>query len=69
MARRGYAAFSISYRLTGRLNLSEAVIHASEDYRAAIRFLRSKEKEWRLDTERIVASGYSAGAKTAIHIG
>lgn len=35
---------------------------AQEDLRAAIRFVRSKAAEYRIDTDRIIASGSSAGA-------
>ena len=72
LAMRGYAAFSISYRVTGDhdgMTGHEAMIDAQEDYRAAIRFLRSKADQYRLDTNRIIASGYSFGADTALHIG
>ena len=31
-----------------------------------MRFVRSKEKEYRVDPDRIVASGYSAGAISAL---
>ena len=39
-----------------------------EDLRAAIRFARANASEYRLDTERIIASGFSAGAITALHL-
>lgn len=40
-----------------------------EDFRAAIRFARSKADRHNLDTERIIASGNSAGAITALVLG
>ena len=36
--------------------------------RAAIRFLRSQAEVYHLDPDRIIASGYSAGAATALHL-
>ena len=35
---------------------------AQEDFRAAIRFVRSKADEYKIDTDKIIASGSSAGA-------
>ena len=34
--------------------------------KAAIRFLRSKAEDYRLDTDRITAGGFSAGAITSL---
>ena len=39
-----------------------------EDFRAAIRWSRSYASEYRLDPDRIIASGNSAGAITALHL-
>ena len=39
-----------------------------EDLRAAIRFLRKNADEYRLDTDRIIASGDSAGAITSLFL-
>ena len=64
MAMRGYAVFSISYRLTA--GTDKAVFDAQEDFRAAIRYVRSQAEGFHLDTDRIIASGMSAGAITAL---
>ena len=37
-----------------------------EDFRAAIRYVRSKADEYRFDTDKIIATGGSAGASTAL---
>jgi len=37
-----------------------------EDLRAAIRFARANASEYRIDTEKIIASGESAGAIAAL---
>ena len=36
--------------------------------RAAIRFLRKEAEYYHLDPDRIIASGYSAGAVTSLHL-
>ena len=46
----------------------DRVLDAVEDFRAAIRFARSYAKRLRLDPDRIIASGNSAGAITALHL-
>jgi acetyl esterase/lipase len=63
LAQRGYAGFTISYRLTkpGKKTYPE-VVH---DIRAAVQFMRGSAKDFRLDPERIVLWGNSAGAHLA----
>jgi acetyl esterase/lipase len=63
LAARGYAGFTISYRLTkpGTKTYPEAV----QDVRAAVQFMRGSAKELRLDPERIALWGNSAGAQLA----
>ena len=68
LAQRGYVVFSIDYRKTGEFHdpenniTQQQVVDASEDMRAAIRFVRSKATEYGIDTNKIIASGSSAGA-------
>ena len=69
LTMRGYAVFSISYRLTGdywEWDSGRAVLDAVEDLRAAIRYVRKNAELYRLDTDKIIASGSSAGAITAL---
>jgi acetyl esterase/lipase len=63
LAERGYAGFTISYRLTkpGRKTFPEAV----HDVRAAVQFMRGSAKELRLDPDRFALWGNSAGAQLA----
>jgi acetyl esterase/lipase len=63
LAARGYAGFSISYRLTkpGTKAFPEAVL----DVRAPVQFMRGSAKELGLDPERIALWGNSAGALLA----
>lgn len=68
-AMRGYAVFSVNYRLTGGFwpNETEGDIRdAMEDFRAAIRFARKYQEEYKIDQDFIFASGASAGAVTAL---
>jgi acetyl esterase/lipase len=63
LAARGYAGFTISYRLTkpGTKAYPEAV----QDVRAAVQFMRGSAKELGLDPDRIALWGNSAGAHLA----
>lgn len=57
----GYAVVSVNYRLSG-----EAIFPAGlQDVKAAIRWLRARGRQYRLDAERIVAWGNSSGANFA----
>jgi len=74
MATRGYVVVSINYRLVPlpsvkALNTTKPPQIATEDARAAVRFVRKMASEWRLDTSRIVVGGDSAGAITAMAYG
>ena len=77
LARMGYVAVSISYRL-GLSNffalessLQEAVVRGVQDAKAAVRYLRKTHAEdgntWGIDPERIVLGGSSAGGFIALH--
>src|ERR1700687_516712 len=63
LAERGYAGFTISYRLTkpGTKTFPEAV----QDVRAAVQFMRGNAKALRLDPERFALWGDSPGAQVA----
>ena len=63
LAARGYAGFTISYRLTkpGKKTYPEAV----HDVRAAVQFMRGRAKDFGLDPDRIALWGNSAGAQLA----
>jgi acetyl esterase/lipase len=62
-AARGYAGFTISYRLTkpGQKMYPEAV----HDVRAAVQLMRGRANEFRIDPARIALWGNSAGAQLA----
>ena len=60
LANRGYALFSINYRLLqGTKNLYPAAV---QDTRTAVQFLKSNAEELRVDPDRIGLIGDSAGA-------
>ena len=77
LARMGYVAVSISYRLgisnffALEASLQEAVVRGVQDAKAAVRYLRKTHAEdgntWGIDPERIVLGGSSAGAFIALH--
>ncbi|HYD55227.1 MAG TPA: alpha/beta hydrolase [Gemmatimonadaceae bacterium] len=67
LARLGYAAATVEYRLTERgRNLFPAAI---ADARCAVRFLRANAARLGIDGARIGAAGYSAGAHLASLLG
>ena len=62
LAEAGFAWFSISYTLAANpFQVGEAV----SDVEAAMRYLRTHAKEYRLDPERLVLVGESAGGQLA----
>jgi poly(3-hydroxybutyrate) depolymerase len=79
-ATRGYVAASVGYRLGVNVGnvaglqdeFIRAAIRATHDAKAAARFFRKSFVEnnnpYGIDTARIFAGGYSAGAITAVHL-
>jgi acetyl esterase/lipase len=61
LAQRGYAAATISYRLTGEARYPAAV----DDVRAAVRWVRRHAAGYGIDPQRIALAGGSAGAQIA----
>jgi acetyl esterase/lipase len=74
-AKQGYVAASISYRLapngctTITIECVNAIRDAKNDAQAAVRYLRSKADDHRLDVDRFAMAGSSAGAITAVEVG
>lgn len=62
---KGIAVASIDYRLSGEAKFPAAI----EDAKAAVRFLRANAARYRLDPERFMAFGQSAGGNLASLIG
>jgi para-nitrobenzyl esterase len=77
-AKKGYVTASINYRLgislTGNLekNASEAVMRATQDSRAAVRFFRksvdTEGNPYGIDDTQIYIAGVSAGGFNALHL-
>ena len=77
LARMGYVAASISYRLgidnvfDLETSLQESVLRGVHDAKAAVRYFRRTHAEdgnpWGIDPARIVLGGSSAGAFIALH--
>lgn len=59
LLRRGFVVVSINYRLAPRDVWPAQII----DTRCAIRYIRASAQRWRIDPQRLVAIGNSAGAQ------
>ena len=65
-AEHGIAAFVLKYRLAREPDSKYTVDeHAMADTRRAIRMVRSRSAEWRINPERIGVLGFSAGGELA----
>jgi acetyl esterase/lipase len=65
LAQRGFAAATITYRLTPAYPFPAAV----EDAKSAVRWLRLHAADYHLDPDRIGVTGSSAGAHLALFLG
>ena len=62
----GVAAFVLKYRLARETNSPYSLQkHPREDAQRAMRLIRSRAAEWKLDTNRIGVMGFSAGGEVA----
>lgn len=70
-AERGYVCVSINYRLgfsaTSSGSAERAVYRGVQDLQAALRFLCEFSEDYRIDTDRIIVTGNSAGAVSTFH--
>lgn len=65
-ANRGIAAFVLKYRLAREEGSVYTVDeHAMADTRRALRLIRSKAEEWRIQSDRVGVLGFSAGGELA----
>jgi acetyl esterase/lipase len=63
---KGIAVFVLKYRLAKEPGSTYTIDkHALIDMQRAIRLIRSRAKEWNIDTARIGVMGYSAGGELA----
>ncbi len=65
LAQQGYVAASINYRLAPEAHFPSQI----QEVKSAIRYLRSRAGDLRLDPERIGVLGGSAGAHLALLVG
>jgi acetyl esterase/lipase len=65
LVRRGFAVASVDYRLSPVARFP-AQVH---DVKAAVRFLRAREKDYGYDASRIAVAGNSAGGHLAALVG
>ncbi len=73
-ALRGYVAATIEYRLGltapgYATQFREELLRAVQDAKAAVRYLRMKANDLRIDTSSIFMGGSSAGSFVALHCG
>jgi acetyl esterase/lipase len=64
-AKRGYVCASVGYRLAPKDRFPAQI----EDVKCALRFLRSKAADLRIDPDRVGAVGFSAGGHLALLMG
>lgn len=65
LAKNGYVAVSVQYRLSGQAPYPAAVY----DLKTAIRWMRSHATQYDIDTNKIAAAGCSAGGQLAALLG
>jgi len=65
LAALGYVCFTVEYRLS-----TEALYPAAvNDLKSAVRWLRKQQKQFHIDTSKIVILGFSAGGELAAFVG
>jgi acetyl esterase/lipase len=65
LAQRGYAAATVSYRLSPEARYPAAI----EDVRASVRWVRAHAVQYRIDPQRIAIAGGSSGGQIASLVG
>ena len=63
---RGIAVFGLKYRT--RYGGNDVEADALADGKRAVRLVRSRAREWRLDPNRVGVQGYSAGANLCLNL-
>jgi acetyl esterase/lipase len=65
LASQGITAFALKYRLFRESGSPYKPAHMAEDIRRAMRTVRARAAEWKLDPGRIGVMGWSAGGEVA----
>jgi acetyl esterase/lipase len=65
LAARGYTAFALKYRLFREPGSPYSMANTAEDIRRAMRTVRARAAEWKIDPQRIGVMGWSAGGVVA----
>jgi acetyl esterase/lipase len=65
LASLGITAFALKYRLFREPGSPYTVEHTAQDIRRAMRLVRARAAEWKLDPNRIGVMGWSAGGEVA----
>ena len=63
--KMGVAAFILKYRLPSDKTMTDKTIGPLQDAQMAIKTVRSREKEWGVDTSKVGIIGFSAGGHLA----
>jgi endo-1,4-beta-xylanase len=66
LASIGVAGFVLKYRLARAENSHYTVEDADQDAQRAIRLIRSRAKEWRINPAKVGILGFSAGGEVAV---
>ena len=69
LARAGYVAFSVDYRLFNDKDMQNRWPAQLDDVQRAVRWVRANASKYDVDPERIGAFGHSAGAQLAALLG
>jgi acetyl esterase/lipase len=68
LASRGYTAFALKYRLSHEPGSPYSMANTAEDIRRAMRTVRARAAEWKIDPRRIGVMGWSAGGEVAAFV-
>jgi acetyl esterase/lipase len=64
LSEHGIAAFVLKHRLARETNSTYKIdVHALADTQRAMRLIRSRAQEWKIDPKRVGAMGFSAGGE------
>jgi dienelactone hydrolase len=65
LAKLGVTAFALKYRLFREPGSKYTLANTAEDIRRAMRVVRARAAEWKIDPDRIGVMGWSAGGEVA----